>query len=134
MNVAITYHEAQELISRQFNLKLGLSMADGRTMSVEYNPGLLLPTVRVDIHIEAIQGNTLILTYKCIPAVALLVQGAVKLLGDKVPAEIMKIDTSTRSIQMFLDGVEQLKEAFKYVKLQDVYLETDKIYVDLLLK
>ena len=134
MNVAITYNEAQELLFKQFNLKLGLSMVDGRTLCVEYNPGLLLPTVRVDIHIEAIQGNALILTYKCIPAVALLVQGAVRLLGDKVPAKVMKVDPNTRSVQVFLDGVEQLEEALKYVKLLDICLEPDKINADLLLK
>ena len=109
-------------------------MVDGRTICVSYDPGLLLPTVKVDIHIEAIKENTIILTYRCIPAVALLVQGAVKLLGDRVPADIMNIDTQTRSILVYVDGVEQLKEALKYVKVQDVYFTSDKINADLLLK
>ena len=109
-------------------------MVDGRTICVSYDPGLLLPTVRVDIHIEAIQENIIILTYRCIPAVAILVQGAVKLLGDRPPADIMKIDTQTRSVQVLVDGVEQLKEVFKYVKIQDIYFESDKINVDLLIK
>ena len=134
MNASLTYHEAQEFILKQFNIKPELSMVDGRTICVAYDPGRLLPTVRVDIHIEAIQENTIILTYRCIPAVALLVQGAVKLLGDRVPSKILKIDTQTRSIQMFVDGVEQLKDALKYLKIQDVYFESDKIDVDLLIK
>lgn len=77
MNASLTYHEAQEFILKQFNIKLELSMVDGRTIRVSYDPGLFLPTVKVDIHIEAIQENTIILTYRCIPAVALLVQGTV---------------------------------------------------------
>jgi len=134
MNASVTYHEAQEFILKQFNIKPELSMVDGRTICVTYNPGLLLPTVRVDVHIEAIQENTIILTYRCIPAVALLVQGAVKLLGDRVPSKILEIDTQTRSILVFADGVEQLKEALKYVKIQDVYFSSDKINADLHLK
>ena len=109
-------------------------MVDGRTICVTYNPGLLLPTVRVDVHIEAIQENTIILTYRCIPAVALLVQGAVKLLGDRVPSKILEIDTQTRCILVYVDGVELLKEALKYVKIQDIYFESDIINVDLLIK
>ena len=134
MNASLTYHEAQEFILKQFNIKPELSMVDGRTICVSYDPGLFLPTVKVDVHIEAIQENTIILTYRCIPAVALLVQGAVKLLGDRAPSKILKIDTQTRSIQMFVDGVEQLKDALKYLKIQDVYFESDKIDVDLLIK
>lgn len=134
MNASVTYHEAQEFILKQFNIKPELSMVDGRTICVSYDPGLFLPTVKVDIHIEAIQENTIILTYRCIPAVALLVQGAVKLLGDRVPADIMKIDTQTRSVQVLVDRVEQLKEAFKYVKIQDIYFESDKINADFLIK
>ena len=134
MNAAVTFHEAQEFILKQFNIKPELSMVDGRTICMTYNPGLLLPTVNVDIHIEAIQENTIIFTYRCIPAVALMVQGAVKLLGDRVPAKILKIDTQTKSVQVFVDGVEQLKEALKYVKIQDVYFESDKINADLLIK
>ena len=134
MNASVTYHEAQEFILKQFNIKPELSMVDGRTICVAYDPGRLLPTVRVDIHIEAIQENTIILTYRCIPAVVLLVQGAVKLLGDRVPADIMKIDTQARSVQVLVDRVEQLKEAFKYVKIQDIYFESDKINADFLIK
>ena len=78
--------------------------------------------------------DTIILTYRCIPAVTLLVQGAVKLLGDRVPADIMKIDTQTRSVQVLVDRVEQLKDALKYVKIQDIYFESDKINADLLIK
>jgi hypothetical protein len=83
---------------------------------------------------EASQENTIILTYRCIPAVALLVQGAVKFLGDRVPSKILEIDTQTRSILVFADGVEQLKETLKYVKIQDVYFSSDKINADLHLK
>ena len=134
MNVAVTFHEAQELILKRFNIRLELSMVGGRTICVAYNPSPFLPAIRVEIHIEAIQDNTIILTYNCIPALALMVQGAVKLLGDRVPANVMKIDTQTRSVQVFVDGVEQLKEALNYVKMQDVYFEGDKINADLLLK
>ena len=46
----------------------------------------------------------------------------------------MKIDTATRSVQVFVDEIDQMKELLKYVTVQDAYFEPDWINVDLLMK
>ena len=135
MKTSITYHEAQEFILKQFNLKPNLSMVDDRTMRVLYDPGFLLPNVSVDVHIEAIQGNMVLLTYKCDRrSVELIVEGAVALLGERISPKFMKIDTATRSVQVFVDEIDQMKELLKYVIVQDAYFESDWINVNLLMK
>ena len=135
MKTSITYHEAQEFILKQFNLKPNLSMVDDRTMRVLYDPGFLLPNVSVDVHIEAIQGNMVLLTYKCDRrSVELIVEGAVALLGERISPKFMKIDTATRSVQVFVDEIDQMKELLKYVIVQDAYFEPDWINVNLLMK
>lgn len=134
MTASITYSEAQDLISREFNIRPDLAMADDRTLCVSYNPGLLIPTVKVNVRIEAIKNDSIILSYNCQPAVALIVKGALALLGEKIPHHIIQINTDNKHAVINLRNVKQLESALKYMSLNDIYIEAHRINVDLHVK
>ncbi len=134
MTATITYSEAQDLISREFNIRPDFTMTDNRTLCVSCNPGLLIPTVKVNVRIEAIQNDSIILSYNCQPAVALIVKGALALLGEKIPHHIIQINTDNKHAVINLRNVKQLESALKYMSLNDIYLEANRINVDLHVK
>lgn len=134
MTASVTYSEVEELISREFKIRLDLTMIDDRTLGVSYNPGILMPTVKVNIRVEAIQNDSIILSYNCQPAVALIVKGALALLGEKIPHHIIRINTDNKHAVINLGNIRQLESALKYMSLRDIYVETHKFNIDLHVK
>lgn len=134
MTASITYAEVQNFIFKHYNIRPELSMADNRAICLAYSPGSLFPTIKVDVRVESIQGNTILLTYSCAPALALMVQGALALMGDKIPVRILRIDTQTRTIHLFIDKIDQLKTALEYISLQDVSFDAERVNVELAMR
>lgn len=134
MTATITYSEAQDLISREFNIRPDFAMIDDRTLCVSYNPGLLIPMVEVKVRIEAIQNDSIILSYNCKPAVAFIVKGALAMLGEKIPHHIIRINTDNKHAVINLQNIEQLESTLKYMSLLDICVEPHKINLDLHIK
>lgn len=134
MIASVTYSEVEELVSREFKIRLDLAMIDDRTLGVSYNPGFLIPTVKVDARVEAIQNDSIILSYSCQPAVALIVKGALALLGEKIPHHIIQINTDNKHAIINLGNVKQLESALKYMSLRNIYIESHRINAELHIK
>lgn len=134
MTASITYSEVQGLISKTFKIRPDMSMINERTICVAYKPGFLIPTVKVDICVEAIQNESILLSYHCQSALALMVKGVISLLREKIPAQMIDIDTDKRSIVVHLNEIEQIRSVLSYMSLENIYIDNCNVYIDLQLK
>ena len=72
------------------------------------------------------------LSYDGSTGVLLLIDTAVKIFQGAIPAGV-EFDTTNRTIKLYLQQVEQLQKALKYVSLDDVAFTDSAVEIRLLL-
>jgi hypothetical protein len=120
MTLDISYSEILDFICDRFHIRPELTMIDDKTIRVLYNRGFLMPGIKVNVRVEEVVDEGVRLSYHCKPPIAFLIQGAVALIQNRIPSNIMQIDTHEKTVQLNLGEIEQLKAAFDYMRLEDL--------------
>ncbi len=132
MNIAISYEEISGFIAREFKIKPQLTAVDDKTVEISYKPNILMPTISVKIHIEAICSDVICLSYDCSNAAALIIAGSAAYLEEKIPDGI-EINTADKRIRIYPQRFKQIENVLKYIALSQITLEPDAANIKLVM-
>ena len=119
MNITLTYTELADLLAKELNIKPTFQRIDDRTLSVGYTPGLFIPPVTVQLHVDAMRRDIICLSYDCHAAVSLIIKGAVEHMRSKIPQGI-EVNTEKKTINIYPLCIKELHKFTDYFTLSRV--------------
>ena len=90
MDIQITYAEIAEYCVKKIKLSPSFTCHDERTLEIYYRPISFLPPISFKIRIEAVQDETVFLSYDCGNATSMVFNGVIAYLENTIPQEIPK--------------------------------------------
>lgn len=126
MKAAITFTEISNIIEKKFNVHPVLTKLDDRTLEVKWKPKPYVPAITIKLHIEAVQDDTIHLSYDCNTAVSLMISGAVAYLEEKIPHGI-EVNTSEKRINICPLQIKQLEKVVEYVSVNDITIDENSM-------
>lgn len=126
MNVKVLFEEITNYVAKHYHIRPQLKYVDDKTIEASYSPGLFIPPAKIAIHIDAMRKDVVCVSYQCSSAVNMLISGAVGHIGNKLPKGV-EIDTEEKRINVFLEQIDELEKALKYVQLEDIRFSADGV-------
>lgn len=126
MNVKVLFEEITNYVAKHYYVRPQLKYVDDKTFEASYSPGLFIPPVTITFHIDAMRKDVVCVSYQCSNAVNLLISGTVGHIGNKLPKDV-EIDTAEKRINVFLEQIDELEKALKYVQLEDIRFSADGV-------
>lgn len=130
MNAAITYNEVSDFIQKEFKIRPSFITIDEKTIRASYNPGLFMPTIGINFHIEAVSKDIVCVSYECGAAASLMIAGVFAFLEEKIPKGI-EVDSVSKRVNIYPQRFKQVEKALKFVALSDITFEADSAIVAL---
>lgn len=130
MNAVITYKEISDLIEKEFKMRSKFTTVDEKTFEVSYRPGVFMPAISVQFHIEAMRKDIICMSYECGTAASLMIAGMVAYLEEKIPSGI-SVDTTDKRINIYLQRFKQIEKMMEYVELSNITFEGNSANVAL---
>lgn len=130
MNVTINYEELSAYISKEFMICPQFECVDEKSVRVMYKPGTFIPTVSVVIKVDGMRDDVICLSYDCSKPMAMIVDGAVQLLKEKMPDGV-EVIVDQKRVNVFPERVEQLEKVLKYVRLKGIRFTEDAMCAEL---
>ena len=132
MNAVITYKEISDFIEKKFKIRPKFAAIDDKTVEVSYKPGVLVPTISVKSHIEAMRKDVVCLSYECGTPASLMIAGVVAYLEEKIPSGI-EVNTTDKRVNIYPQRFKQLEKALEYVALSNITFEENSANVVLIM-
>lgn len=130
MNAVITYKEISGLIEKEFKMRSKFTTVDEKTFEVSYRPGVFIPAISVQFHIEAMRKDIICMSYECGTAASLMIAGMVAYLEEKIPSGI-SVETTDKRINIYLQRFKQIEKMMEYVELSNITFEGNSANVAL---
>lgn len=130
MNAVITYKEISDLMEKEFKMRSKFTTVDEKTFEVSYRPGVFMPAISVQFHIEAMRKDIICMSYECGTAASLMIAGMVAYLEEKIPSGI-SVDTTDKRINIYLQRFKQIEKMMEYVELSNITFEGNSANVAL---
>lgn len=131
MNVQLSYNEILGYVEEKFHVKPTLEVVDSKTLRMMYKMNRFVPTVSIDLHIDAVSKNSVALSYSCSNIVHGLINGVVGFIQERIPREQIELSTDNKKVLVHLDKVEQLKKVFDVVVPTDITFYSDSIVLNM---
>lgn len=131
MNVQLSYNEILGYVEEKFHVKPTLEVVDSKTLRMMYKMNRFVPTVSLDLHIDAVSKNSVALSYSCSNIVHGLINGVVGFIQERIPREQIELSTDNKKVLVHLDKVEQLKKVFDVVAPTDITFYSDSIVLSM---
>ena len=130
MNVVITYREILDFLEKEFKIRPDFTTIDEKTFEVSYKPGVFMPAISVQFHIEAMRKDIICMSYECGSAASLMIAGVITYLEEKMPSGI-SVDTTDKRVNIYLQRFKQIEKAMEYVALSNITFEGNSANVAL---
>ena len=131
MNVQLSDNEILGYVEEKFHVKPTLEVVDSKTLRMMYKMNRFVPTVSIDLHIDAVSKNSVALSYSCSNIVHGLINGVVGFIQERIPREQIELSTDNKKVLVHLDKVEQLKKVFDVVVPTDITFYSDSIVLNM---
>ena len=131
MNVQLSYNEILGYVEEKFHVKPTLEVVDSKTLRMMYKMNRFVPTVSIDLHIDAVSKNSVALSYSCSNIVHGLINGVVGFIQERIPREQIELSTDNKKVLVHLDKVEQLKKVLDVVALTDITFYSGSIVLNM---
>ena len=133
MNITIIYSEIADFCEKEFRLRPQFTRIDNSRLCISYKPSLFMPTISVELQLDALNDDCICMTYYCNAAASLIISGIVAYIEQNIPKGIV-VDTSDKRIDIYPQRVEQLEQVLKYTTLSDISFTDMAVSVALSLK
>ena len=130
MNAVITYKELSDFIEKSFKIRPKFTTIDEKTFEVSYKPGVLMPTIAVKFHIEAMRKDVVCLSYECGSPASLMIAGVVAYLEEKIPSGI-EINTADKRVNLYPHRFQQMEKVLEYIALSNISFEDNAVNITL---
>lgn len=130
MNAVITYKEISDFIEKRYKIRPQFTTIDDKSVEVSYKPGVLMPTIGVKFHIDAMRKDIICLSYDCGTAASLMIAGVVAYLEEKIPNGV-EVNTSNKRINIYPQRFKELDKVLDVVALSDVVFEEYTVRITL---
>lgn len=131
MNVQLSYNEILGYVKKRFKVEATVSAVDSKTLRVMYKMNCFVPTVSIDLHIDAVSKNFVALSYSCSNIMHGLINGVVGFIQERIPREQVEFSTDNKKVLVHLDKVEQLKKVYDVVVPTDITFCSDSIVLNM---
>ena len=128
MNVVITYKEISDFIEKEFKIRPKFTTVDGKTFEVSYKPGVIMPTISIKFHVEAMHKDIVCLSYECGKAASLMIAGVVAYLEEKIPSGI-EVNTTDKRVNIYPQRFKQIEKILEYVALSNITFEENSMNI-----
>ena len=132
MNTIITYKEISNFIEKEFKVRPKFTTIDGKTIEVNYKPGVFMPAIGVKLHIEAMRKDIICMSYECGTPTSLMIAGVVAYLEEKIPSGI-EVNTSDKRVNIYPQRFKQIEKVMEYVALSNITFDDNSINIELTL-
>ena len=132
MNAVITYKEISDFIEKKFKIRPKFTTVDDKTFEVSYKHGVLVPTISVKFHIEAMRKDIVCLSYECNTPASLMIAGVVAYLEEKIPSGI-EVNTIDKRVNIYPQRFKQIEKVMEYVALSNIIFEENSANVVLIM-
>ena len=133
MNIKVHYEEVANYVEKHYLIRTNFKRIDDKTLEVSCRMGRFVPSMALQIHIEAMRKDVVCLSYECGAGLAMLIAGAVECLGNKLPHGI-EINPQEKRVNLFPDHVKEIRQSMEYVQLDGIYFREDGFELLLSLK
>ena len=133
MNIQLDYDEILIYVKKKFNIGPTIKMVDNKTLRIIYKIGIFVPTINVDLHVDAISKDTLTLSYSCSDIANGLLKGVIGLVGEKNPKHQVEISTEKKQVLVHLNAFKELDQVFMIVEPTDIVFSKDAIILNMVL-
>lgn len=133
MDIQITYAEIAEYCVKKIKLSPSFTCHDERTLEIYYRPISFLPPISFKIRIEAVQNETVFLSYDCGNATSMVFNGVIIYLENTIPQGI-DVNTENKQINLHLLRMKQLQNFLQYVELKDILFDETVVHLQLIVK
>lgn len=134
MKLTVSYNEILAYVKANYHVTPGLNPVDGHTLDVSYSPMKFLPEIKMRLHVEKVEEDSVMFTYESTPGSMMLINGVLGFLQEKMNKEGVEIDTRVRTVCFRLSGIDRVKDVCRFVALDDLSFETDLIQASVRLK
>ena len=132
MKVGITFTEISNIIEKKLNAHPTFTKLDDKTLEVSCKPKPYVPTISMKLHIEAVQDDTVSLSYDCNTAVSLMISGAVAYLEEKIPHAI-EVNTTEKRVNLHPLQMKELEKVVEYVSVSDIEFDDNYMNITLIM-
>ena len=134
MKLTVSYNEILAYVKANYHVTPGLNPVDGHTLDVSYSPMKFRPDIKMRLHVEKVEEDSVMFTYESTPGSMMLINGVLGFLQEKMNKEGVEIDTRLRTVCFRLSGIDRVKDVCRFVALDDLSFETDLIQASVRLK
>lgn len=130
MNILITYDEISDYIRNEFNFRPILTRIDKDAIIVSCKPGVLAPTVSMDLKIKAVRKDLICLSWDSSPVILMImkVMMAFKRIKNHDAIDIFVQD---KLINIYPQHLFQLGRVLEHVVLLDMMFEENVVDLQL---
>ncbi len=135
MKALLSYQELQNIIAEKAKQPLSFSQTDEKTLCVSYvlDLGIFKKTLNANLKVEEIRGSDITVSYANDKAMQMVIDMALKMLRDKIPADVLEEAQGSRLI-IHLSKIEQVEKVLANFTLNDISMRDNGIEIDGTLK
>ncbi len=114
---------------------MSFSQTDEKTLCVSYvlDLGIFKKTLNANLKVEEIRGSDITVSYANDKAMQMVIDMALKMLRDKIPADVLEEAQGSRLI-IHLSKIEQVEKVLANFTLNDISMRDNGIEIDGTLK
>ena len=131
MKASISFPELQDILAESTRQPISLAFIDDKTIhaSANLSLGFIKKVVDVNLRILDITGSDLLVCYSGGFGMDTLVNMALNLVKDKIPAGLIE-NRGNSQLMFHLGQIEQVKSVFDKIDVRDISVLTDGIQVE----
>ncbi|MBR6757613.1 MAG: hypothetical protein IKM35_03980 [Bacteroidaceae bacterium] len=129
MKLSLAYHELEALITEAVNIKLNIQYINEKTLCVNYSPGRIIPSVSVELRVNAVRRDVISIMYECNDAVSMIIKGVLKHMHTDVPCGVV-VDGESNLITIYPLYIKQLEGVTRYFAITNLTFGEEGIDVE----
>ncbi len=129
MKLSLAYHELEALITEAVNIKLNIQYINEKTLCVSYSPSRIIPSVSVELRVNAVRRDVISIIYECNDAVSMIIKGVLKHMHTGVPCGVV-VDGESNLITLYPLYIKQLEGVTRYFAITNLTFGEEGIDVE----
>jgi hypothetical protein len=137
MQLNLTYKEILEFVKEKYNKDLSIKRVHDKQLCITYQKELFIGSIKADtlLAVNKVSSQSIEMSYSFNNAIlGNVFDLAIKFIQDKLPENQIEIDKDNKTIKVYLNKIEKLKQVLEYVEPTDIKFTDNSMVLDLLLR